>query len=96
MIGELALPRTPARERLVAAVEAAIGRARDRRITPTTVYLRADTAKACGLKPPRYREAVDPPRVVGLPIRLATAGKNRLRCRSGIVLTIGNIEGDAV
>ena len=81
--GTIALPPTPARVRMVELVTAAIARGKSRGLTASSVYLSAVDAMACALS----IGAGDPPRVLGLPVRL-TKGKSRVYAKGGIALTI--------
>lgn len=86
----LAMPATPARSRLVAAVEAATLRGRDRyaNLRPATIYLSPADANAAGLQWQHFAKS-DPPRVLGLPIRVILGkGKSRLYLHGGHAVSL--------
>ncbi len=89
-MNDCALPPTPAREKLVELVQAAIDRARARQLQPTSVYLTPADGRACGLTLHSARDrAGDPPRVLGLRIyRIAGKGRNRMYCKSGLAISL--------
>jgi hypothetical protein len=83
----VALPRTPARERFVAIVEAARDRAAERGLAPRAVYLTAEDAREIGL-----RLEYDPPRVLGIEIRpVKGKGSSRLYTKHGLAFGLGGI-----
>ncbi|GGI82036.1 hypothetical protein GCM10007973_18100 [Polymorphobacter multimanifer] len=89
----LALSPTPAREALVRNVEAAVSRARARKLVPKSVYLTAADAAAAEILPLPKRDPARPPHVMGLPIRPITGkGRSRLYCKHGIALSLPSIE----
>ena len=88
----LDLPRTPPREAFVARVQAAVQQARERGLEPASVYITAEDALLLGLTVARAGTPGDPPRVLGLPIRLTTQpGAGKLYTKHGLVLGIGRV-----
>lgn len=86
----LALESTPARLRLIAAVEAAIadGLRRFPPLTAASVYLTAAHAGACDFRWKHFAKA-DPPRVLGLPVRVILGrGTSRVYCKGGSAIGI--------
>ena len=87
----VALERTPARERFVAQVEAAVAKARERGVEPRAVYLTQDDAEAIGI-----RLHFDPPRVMGIEIRpVRGKGSSRLYTKFGLAIGLGRITENA-
>ena len=83
----LALEPTPARERLVAIVAAALAEVRATGAEPRAVYLTADDAAAVGLK-----IHFDPPRVLGIEIRpVRGKGNSRLYTKNGVGKALSGI-----